>query len=94
VNDGRRPSVPREVPLLELLDRALGAGVVITGDVTLSLAGIDLVHLDLQLLVASADRLAGTPPDRSAEELPGQARGVGSGPAGALSRGPVPGGPR
>lgn len=49
----------REVALVEVLDRALGAGVVITGEVTLSLADVDLVHLSLRLLVASVDTLIG-----------------------------------
>jgi Gas vesicle protein len=43
----------REVALVEVLDRALGAGVVITGDVTLSLADVDLVYLSLRLVVGS-----------------------------------------
>jgi hypothetical protein len=41
------------VALVEVLDRALGAGVVITGDITLSLADIDLVYVSLRLLVGS-----------------------------------------
>lgn len=49
----------RDVPLVELLDRALGAGVVITGDITLSLADIDLVYVSLRLLVGSQPLFAG-----------------------------------
>ncbi|MBV8734705.1 MAG: gas vesicle protein [Solirubrobacterales bacterium] len=49
----------REVALVEVLDRALGAGVVVSGEVTLSLADVDLVHLSLRLLVASVDTLIG-----------------------------------
>lgn len=49
----------REVSLVEVLDRALGAGVVITGDVTLSLADIDLVYLSLRLVVGSVPTLFG-----------------------------------
>jgi hypothetical protein len=49
----------RDVSLVEVLDRALGAGVVITGDITLSLADVDLVHLDLRLLVASVATIFG-----------------------------------
>ncbi|HWE10343.1 MAG TPA: gas vesicle protein [Solirubrobacteraceae bacterium] len=43
----------REVSLVEVLDRALGAGVVLTGDVTISLADVDLVYLSLRVLVGS-----------------------------------------
>ena len=46
-----------DVSLVEVLDRALGAGVVITGDVTLSLADIDLVYVSLRLLVSSVGTL-------------------------------------
>jgi Gas vesicle protein len=49
----------REVSLVEVLDRALGAGVVITGDITLSLADIDLVHLSLRLVLGSVPTLEG-----------------------------------
>jgi Gas vesicle protein len=47
------PAAQREVSLVEILDRALGCGVVITGDVTISLADVDLVRLDLRLLLGS-----------------------------------------
>lgn len=47
-----------EVTLVELLDRLLGGGVVLAGDITLSVADIDLVHVSLRALVASAGTLA------------------------------------
>ena len=43
----------REVALVDLVDRALNTGVVISGDITLSLADIDLVYLNLRLLLGS-----------------------------------------
>lgn len=49
----------QEVGLVEILDRALGAGVVITGDITLSLADIDLVYLNLRVLVGSVPTVLG-----------------------------------
>ena len=49
----------RDVALVDLLDRALGAGVTITGDITLSLADIDLVQLSLRLVVGSVPTLRG-----------------------------------
>ncbi|HET9720935.1 MAG TPA: gas vesicle protein GvpJ [Solirubrobacteraceae bacterium] len=49
---------PRQVGLVDLLDRLLGQGVVIRGQVTLAAADIDLVHLDLALLLASVDTAA------------------------------------
>ena len=47
--------------MLELVDRVLNKGVVVTGDITLSVAGVDLVYVGLRVLLASAgtlDRLA------------------------------------
>lgn len=49
---------PRQVSLVDILDRVLGKGVVIRGQVTLSVAEIDLVFLDLALLVAAVDTAA------------------------------------
>jgi hypothetical protein len=39
--------------LVDLLDRLLGAGVVLSGDLTISLAGVDLVTVKLRALVMS-----------------------------------------
>jgi hypothetical protein len=46
-----------DVTLVDLLDRVLAGGVVITGDITLSLADIDLVHVSLRLVVSSVPGL-------------------------------------
>jgi hypothetical protein len=43
--------------LLDLVDNLLNQGVVVTGDVVLGLAGVDLVYLRLSVLLAAADRL-------------------------------------
>lgn len=43
----------RDVALVDLLDRLLGGGVVIAGEVTLAVADIDLVHVSLRALVSS-----------------------------------------
>ncbi|TML98911.1 MAG: gas vesicle protein [Actinobacteria bacterium] len=53
------PHHSRQVTLVDILDRLLGGGVVIQGHITLAVADIDLVELDLSLLVASIDKLAG-----------------------------------
>jgi hypothetical protein len=41
------------VALVDLLDRLLGAGVVVAGEITLSIAEVDLVRISLRALVAS-----------------------------------------
>jgi hypothetical protein len=46
-----RPQV--QIALVDLLDRLLGAGVVISGDVIISLAGVDLVQVRLHALIAT-----------------------------------------
>jgi Gas vesicle protein len=48
-----------QVTLVDLLDRLLAGGVVIQGQVVLSAADIDLVEVDLSLVVAAVDKLAG-----------------------------------
>ena len=52
----------REVTLVDLVDRLLGGGVVITGDITLAVADVDLVHVSLRALIASVDTVAGGAP--------------------------------
>lgn len=52
------PIIPRntgDVALADLLDRALHKGLVIWGEATISVAGVDLVYVGLKLLVASTD---------------------------------------
>lgn len=51
------PSAQHEVTLLELVDRVLNKGVVVTGDVTLSVADVDLVYVGLRVLLASVGTL-------------------------------------
>lgn len=55
------PAAQHDVTLLELVDRVLNKGVVVSGDITLSVADVDLVYVGLRVLLASAgtlDRLA------------------------------------
>lgn len=41
--------------LCELLDRVLNTGVVVFGEVLISVAGVDLIYLNLQLLLTSVE---------------------------------------
>jgi len=52
-----RRELAQQVTLVELLDRILDKGVVISGEITLAVAGIDLVEVGLLALIASVDRL-------------------------------------
>ncbi|MER8032416.1 gas vesicle protein [Streptomyces bauhiniae] len=56
MSDGQAATEPlaqRQVALIDLLDRLLSGGVVLTGDVVLSIAGIDLVRVSLRALIVS-----------------------------------------
>jgi Gas vesicle protein len=44
---------PVATSLVDLLDRLLGAGVVLAGDLTISLAGVDLVTVKLRALIST-----------------------------------------
>ncbi|HUA30424.1 MAG TPA: gas vesicle protein [Streptosporangiaceae bacterium] len=57
----------QQVALVDLLDRVLAGGVVIAGDVTLSIADVPLVHVSLRALVMSVRaQMCATPPTRPA----------------------------
>lgn len=43
----------RQVALIDLLDRLLSGGAVLTGDVVLSIADIDLVRINLRAVIHS-----------------------------------------
>lgn len=45
------------VSLCEALDRILNKGAVITGDLTISVADVDLIYVGLRLLISSAGAL-------------------------------------
>jgi Gas vesicle protein len=47
------PSSTQQIALVDLLDRLLGTGVVLSGDVVISLAGVDLVQISLRALISS-----------------------------------------
>lgn len=44
-----------ENALVDLLDRVVECGAVVSGDVIITLAGIDLIRLDLRLLLAGVE---------------------------------------
>jgi gas vesicle structural protein len=45
--------------VLDLLDNLLNKGVMLNGDVTLGVAGVDLIYLRLSTLLCAADRIFG-----------------------------------
>jgi hypothetical protein len=51
-----------ENTLLDLLDRVLSKGVMANGDLTLGVAGVDLIYVRLSALVCAADRVLAREP--------------------------------
>jgi gas vesicle structural protein len=44
--------------LVDMLDQILEVGVVVKGELTISVANVDLIYLGLKLLICSPDKLA------------------------------------
>jgi gas vesicle structural protein len=54
----------KDVTLLEVLDRILDKGEVISGDILISVADVDLIYLGLKVLLSSVEtmeRFGGAP---------------------------------
>ncbi|PSL47085.1 gas vesicle protein GvpA/GvpJ/GvpM family [Salsuginibacillus halophilus] len=47
----------QDVTLVDVLDTVLDKGVVLQGSLVITVAGIDLVYIDLKLLVSSVETL-------------------------------------
>lgn len=47
-------SSAHDIALVDLIDRLLHCGVVVAGSITLAVADIDLVQVELRALIASA----------------------------------------
>lgn len=50
----------KDIALIDILDVILDKGVAIKADLVISIAGVDLVYLDLRLLIASVESLVQT----------------------------------
>lgn len=46
-----------ELRLVELVNRVLDRGVVVTGEATISVAGVDLIYLGLNLVLTSVETM-------------------------------------
>ena len=67
-----------DTSILDLLDRLLEKGVMANGDVTLGLAGVDLIYVRLAALLCAADRVLPrdplAPKRKSRHRPPGSSR--------------------
>ena len=48
---------PADASVLELVDRLIHKGVVLAGQATISVAGIDLIYLGLNVVLAAAETI-------------------------------------
>ncbi|PPJ29004.1 gas vesicle protein [Nocardia nova] len=53
----RAVDTERRIALVDLLDRVLAGGVIITGDIRLAIADVDLVQISLRALISSISTL-------------------------------------
>jgi hypothetical protein len=55
----RRPALAarRRASLCESLDRVLDVGAVVVGELVISVAGVDLIYINLNVLVSSVETL-------------------------------------
>jgi hypothetical protein len=60
-----------EISLLDILDHVLNAGVVIHGSLVISLAGVDLIYLGLNVVLTSVETAL-----RHLQPPPGSGRGA------------------
>ena len=56
-----------ELSLLETLDHLLDRGVVIAGEATISIGGVDLLYLGLNIVLANIDAMV-----RTSQRTPGK----------------------
>ena len=64
--------LPPDATLLDVVDHLLNKGVMANGDVTLGVAGIDLIYLRVSALLCAADRVL--PADQDAPKRPRRSR--------------------
>lgn len=67
------PGSENEISLLDVLDHVLNSGVVIQGSIVISIAGVDLVYLGLNVVLTSVEtalRTISESDKREAERLP------------------------
>ena len=57
MSDLDQHALKQQVTLLELVDRVLNKGVVVSGDIMLSVANVDLVYVGLRVLLSSVATL-------------------------------------
>lgn len=62
------PFANKEMTLLDLLDGIIDTGVVVRGEILISIANIDLIVVDLKLLISSIESAFGAYERKNIEE--------------------------
>ena len=57
MSSGELVSADASITLVELVDRLLDKGVVVSGDVTIAVADVDLIQLGLRVLLSSVETI-------------------------------------
>ena len=57
MNDDNVFDKSKDITILELLDRVLTKGVILTGDIVISVADIDLIYLGVKLMLSSVETM-------------------------------------
>ena len=47
----------KDITILDLLDRVLNKGVILVGDIVISVADVDLVYLGVKLMLSSVETM-------------------------------------
>jgi hypothetical protein len=63
------PFATKEMTLLDLLDGIIDTGVVVSGEILISIADIDLIVVDLKLLISSIESAFGPSKPTIVEEV-------------------------
>jgi gas vesicle structural protein len=58
----------KDITILEVLDRVLTKGVILTGDIVISVADIDLVYVGVKLMLSSVETMEQLKSGKSADE--------------------------
>ena len=56
MSDQRMPQAIQATNLADILERVLDKGIVVAGDITISLVGVELLNIKVRLLIASVDK--------------------------------------
>lgn len=59
--NSQQPDLAKHISLCDALDRMLNKGVVLSGDIVVSVAGVELLYIGLRGLICSMDALDSRP---------------------------------